>query len=454
VKKIKFFGAAGEVTGSAFMLSDDILNQDILVDLGMFQGPGDLEDWNYKRLQFNPQTLTGVILTHAHLDHCGRIPLLTKGGYTGPIYMTRATRALMEIVLLDSAKINRLNKEHEPLYTDDHVGQVLAQVEIHEYGEKFMVGKYQATFHDAGHILGSAFVELVDPVAEDGIKKIIFSGDLGNSPEDIVKPTEIIHSADIVVMESTYGNKLHEKENKMEILRHEINEIEKNQGVLLIPSFSIDRTQMILHIIDHLKKNKQVKSETPVFLDSPMAIRVTNVYEHYRNLYGQEMAAHAKMDDPFVFPGLTISNRTEDSHRAGDTPPPKVIIAGNGMMEGGRILQHAAKYLPKTTTRLLIVGYQAEETRGRAIQEGAKSINIDRQDIMINATISEAHSMSAHADQNQLMAWLKNINGVKQVYLVHGEDDARAELKQKIQTDLGVSGVFTPGMDEELSLQE
>lgn len=420
MNKIKFLGAAGTVTGSSYQLDE------LLIDLGMFQGGHELNKLNLMRPEIETEKLKGVILTHAHLDHCGRLPWLIKMGYKGPIYMTAATSELMEIALLDAAKINDED--------DNYVVEIMKLAKIIEYGQKFSVGSFECTLCDAGHILGSASV-----LVEKESKKIIFSGDLGNSPEDLLRPTQIFDSADVIVMESTYGDREHAKENPIQILQEEINAIENNGGTLLIPAFAIERSQEILHNIDHLKKDKKIKDDTMVFLDSPMATKATRVYRKYKQLYSPELTKHVQNDDPFDFPGLIVTEKAHESANISKFIGPKVIIAGSGMMTGGRVVNHAAELLPNSQNRLLIVGYQAIGTMGRKILDG---------EIAVKAHVRKSSGMSAHADQPKLISWLKNISGVKKIFLTHGEDSVRKIFAQKI----GDIDVFLPNLNTEENL--
>lgn len=431
------------VTGSSFVFTSQA-NAQILIDLGMFQGPEEISKYNREPLKLDVSRLSGVIITHAHLDHCGRLPLLAKHNFSGPTYMTPATRELVELVLTDSAKIASYDESQEPLYTQNDVDAVLQHVTIVAYGKEFEISGVQAVFRDAGHILGSASVELLDAG-----KHIVFSGDLGNSPEPLMKPTETIARADVVVMESTYGDRLHPKEDSKQLLQHEINEIETNSGTLLIPTFSLERTQVLLHMLDHLKKENRIRSDTAVFLDGPMGIAATEIYRTFQKLYNQELAHHVLRDDPFDFPGLIITDTPKQSKKIKRHNGPKVIIAGSGMMTGGRIMAHAIDYLPQQTTRLLIVGYQGEGTLGRKIQEGAQSVEIFGKKVSVQATISEIGGLSAHADQSQLMSWLKAIDGVQTVFLIHGEDGSRHVLGEKITTETNIGHIVLPRLHEE-----
>lgn len=426
MKSITFLGAAGEVTGSSYLVTAED-DTKILVDFGMFQGPKEIVDLNYLPLDFKPSDISGVFLTHAHLDHCGRLPLLVFGGYFGKIYMTAPTAALVEVILTDAAKVAKENLTRPPLFGPDEVQKILEMIEIVAYDKEFSLGTLRSTFRDAGHILGSSSIEIWDTIDK---KRIVFSGDLGNTPEDIVRPTRFIDEADIVVMESTYGDKNHPKEDPKQILQEEINAIEANGGVLLIPAFSLERTQELLHKIHHLKKEGLVRSDTPVFMDSPMAIHATVIFRDFRTFYNEELSAHT--DDPFSFEGLVVTEEARDSKEIIRAMSPKVIIAGSGMLSGGRILHHAVNYLARENTRLLFVGYQAEETLGRQILHGAKSVWINESHVQIHAHIREIASLSSHADQQKLLAWVGHIKHVRKLFLIHGENEQRKVLAEKI----------------------
>ncbi|MBX4206133.1 MBL fold metallo-hydrolase, partial [Candidatus Microgenomates bacterium] len=283
-------------------------------------------------------------------------------------------------------------------------------------------------------------------------KKIVFSGDLGNTPEPIEQPTEFIDSSDFVVMESTYGGRTHSTENALEVLQKEINTVENFNSALLIPAFSLERTQTLLHMIDHLKKEGKVKNETTVYLDSPMAIKATYIYTQFPNYYSKELSEHTNHDDPFDFPGLVSIDSAKESNSIEQTRGTKVIIAGSGMMSGGRILSHAAKLLPIPTTRLLFVGFQAEGTIGRQILEGAKVVSIYGSKVTVNVKLRELTSISAHADEPKLLNWLSKIKNVQTVFLTHGEDEARKLILPKIQNNLHISNVYLPKLHEEVKL--
>ena len=429
MSNLTFFGASGIVTGSCFLLQQD--SDSFLIDLGMYQESSDIQSENTKPLPFDPTSLNCVFITHAHLDHCGRLPLLAKAGYRGPIYMTPATKDIVEISLDDSARLAERKEEEDgipALYTSDDVLKVLDLIQTVEYDTPFTHGSANIVFKDAGHILGSAIVEITDKIG----KKTVFSGDLGNFPEDIIKPTEFISDASTVVIESTYGGETHKHEDVYEILQHEINEISNTNGVLLIPAFSIQRTQELIHRIGHLLKDKKISADIPIYVDSPMAIKVTEVFKKYTNLYNSHTASD---ETPFEFDTLILTEEAHQSKEILKVDGPKVVIAGSGMMSGGRIQYHLKNYISSYNTRILIVGYQAENTLGRQIETGVKRITLFEEDIPIHATITKIESMSSHADHPKLMKWLHTIKGLENVCIVHGEDDRRQALADAIKND-------------------
>ena len=444
---LKFLGASSDiVTGSSYLLNTK--SGGLLIDMGMFQGDEELDKLNAKPLTFDPKEVHSVLLTHAHLDHVGRLAMLVKHGFKGKIYMTPATRALAEVVMLDAAKIALNNSEEKPiLYGEEDVFNTMSLIKVIDYHQNFEVDGLKIHFRDAGHILGSASIMI------EGDKKLVFSGDLGNSPDDIVRPTEFFEQADLVVMESTYGDKNHPEDNPDLTIQREINAIEESGSTLLIPSFSIERTQVLLHKINHMKADGLIKRETKVYLDGPMGIKATDIYKAFPDLYNQEMTQHYESGLPFDFPGLHIVEQAKDSKRVKKDNGPKVIIAGSGMMSGGRIMSHAIDFLPDSRNRLLIVGFQAEGTAGRHITEGAKVIKIFDKTVRVNASVTELYSMSAHADQKALMKWLREIKGVQKVFLTHGEKVQRDTLAEKIKNELGLAAVEKPILDQVFNLK-
>lgn len=443
-------GASGTVTGSSYIVTSES-GQSIMIDMGMFQGTPEIEQLNYVPYEYDCNNLVGAVLTHAHLDHCGRLPLLLSKGFTGNIWMTLATRDLAELALLDSAKIAERDKKRF-LYDTKQVETTISSFKSINYDNPFQLGNFTITLRDAGHILGSASVEITDNTRDSNLKKIVFSGDLGNIPDDLLQTTEYIDSADVVIMESTYGDRLHPRAEPKDTFITEIQTIEKTGGTLLIPAFSLDRTQEILHLLKHLKEDHKIREQTPIFLDSPMGIKATEIYLKYPQLFNSHIQSDFQIGNPFDFPGLEVISTHDESEAIHKRVGPKVIIAGSGMMNGGRIVRHAAYYLPILTTRLLIVGYQAEDTLGRELKMGAQKVTIEQFPVQVKATIQSIETMSSHADQRMLITWVNQIKGVKRVYITHGEDASRTALSQKIKEELHISDIVMPGINQEFDL--
>lgn len=451
MRHLESFGAAGgEVTGSCHVVTDNN-NRKVLVDFGMFQGADEHNDSNYIPPNFDPREIDSALITHAHLDHTGRLPFLTQDGYRGPIYTTEPTRELARLVLEDAAEIQRMNARRGecPLYSSADVAQVMARMKAVPYDQPFEVGGFTATFRDAGHILGSASVELTEREVTRP-ETLVFSGDLGNDdPYDILRAKRLIDRADVVVMESTYGDREHSAENPEEMLGEEINEIEKRGGTLLIPAFSIERTQRLLYMIRTLKERKQVKPKTKVFLDSPMGYQATTVFERYKDYLQDEVV---EADDPFRFEGLIVTRAKKQSMEIQKIKGPKVIIAGSGMMNGGRIRQHAINYLGRPNTRILFCGFQSPGSLGELIQSGAPEVLIDHELIHVNATVSTLGSLSAHAGQGKLKEWISHPDNVRKVILVHGVNSAREALAGEVRQELGIDDVVLPQIGQPIDL--
>lgn len=447
--KIKFMGAAGTVTGSSYILTSGS-GQSILIDLGMFQGR-DVDHFNYQPFDYDCSTLSGVVLTHAHLDHCGRLPILLPKGFTAPIYMTSATADLTELSLLDTAKIAQEDGK-KVLFTKEGAIQTIKRFQSVHSRSPVTIGDFTITMRDAGHILGSAYLEIEDANPDSPIRKIVFSGDLGNSPDDLLPDIERIDSADAVVMESTYGDRLHPTGNPMDVIASEVNAVEETGGTLLIPAFSLQRTQELMHMIMHFKQKGKVRQATPVFMDSPMGNAATITYTRYPEDFNEHVKREFHGSDPFVFPGITVIHKRQGQHLIDTELGVKVIIAGSGMMTGGRIIGHAAKYLPIPSTRLLIVGWQGVGTLGRELLDGNRKVDIDGSEVAVKATITDTQTMSSHADQGQLMGWLRSIKHVKKVFLTHGEDGPRLALAKKITEKTGIADVSMPKLHDEVAL--
>ena len=490
---IQFLGAAGCVTGSQFLVT--IGDRRVLVDCGMFQGSPEETERNRMPFAFDPSSLDAVLLTHAHLDHCGRIPALTKSGFTGPIHATRATVDLADIVLRDSAKLqveftNRWNRRHagkaekaaadteseavatetqvddetlperlrkappegrtelrEPLYDEHDVDRAREQARGCDYGDEVAVTDgVTAVFHDAGHILGSAIIEL--RVADGALARtIVFSGDLGRDDTPIVRdPTPISH-ADYVVVESTYGNREHgPHEAAIEELVTAIGEVSEDEGVLLMPAFAIGRTQEVIWVLDDLVRDGRIP-RVPLYVDSPMASRATQVYHDHPETYDEETGALLRAgDSPLRYPGQQFTDTVEESKAIRHANRPFMVVAASGMLTGGRIMHHLKDFLPDAACTLLFIGYQGEGTLGRHLQDGGRTARIDGQELEVRCRVRSVSGFSAHADQHELEAWLGHFGRVgssgdgrpKGVFIVHGDPDAAEAFATRIRGGLGM----------------
>ncbi|HLD60620.1 MAG TPA: MBL fold metallo-hydrolase, partial [Patescibacteria group bacterium] len=472
--------AAHEVTGSCSLVETEGMK--ILVDCGMFQGSDFNEGKNLDPLPFDPKELKAVLVTHAHLDHVGRLPLLTKGGYTGHFYATAPTIELAELIMEDALSVMEYDnrKFGRPiLYSHEDIAGVVDQFKAVEYGEPMRIArdpllvspsaeeeKHQPspsqrrgqgeissvaiTFHDAGHIFGSAFIA----IEGDG-KKVVFSGDMGNVEVPILRDTEMLpDNVDVVVCESTYGDRIHEStQERQEIIEEHDIEAIKRGGVLMIPSFSLERTQELIYELNDLIDRKHRLPRVPIFLDSPLAIGALRVYRKYHDYYdGEAHELYKNGDDLFQFPGLTMCETREESKKINMIPGPKIIIAGAGMMNGGRILHHALRYLSDERSTLLIVGYQAQGTLGRKILNGESPVNVMGERVQVRCHVKAIGALSAHGDQNKLLDWLGGGKTVpKKVYLNHGEPEASEALAKRLTNDLGIKAtVVNAGLKVEV----
>ena len=449
--KITFHGGAQWVTGANYLLDAD--RAKILVDCGLFQGKKYAEDLNYQPFKYDPANIDFVLITHSHIDHIGRLPKLYKDGFRGKIYATVATKDLMAVALPDN--LGRISEEakqenHEPLFSGDDLKGLLTLVEGVDYDEEINLGEISFIFHDAGHVLGSAIVEI-----DWAGKKLFFSGDLGNPPTPLLRPVEFIGAADYLVVESAYGDRVHEelprrRQRLIEVIKSAVN----RGGVLMIPTFALERTQELLFELNALFNNKEIP-QVPVFIDSPLAIKLTEVYRRHSEYFNQEaMYLIESGDDIFKFPGLKLTNTIEESKAINDVPPPKIIIAGSGMSHGGRILHHEIRYLSDPKSSILFVGYQVDGSLGRHIQRGDKEVTILGQKVPVNCHIENIPGYSAHADQRGLFQWVKEAgrgNKLRQVFVVQGEESPARTLANLIQESLGVEAIV-PAPDESFDL--
>lgn len=436
--KITFYGGAKTVTGANYLL--ETKEGKILVDCGLNQGSSFSERHNWDDFPYDPLEITGVLITHAHIDHTGRLPKLIKDGFKGKVYSTPPTRDFAKELLLDSEHILLQEAERfkmPPLYGVREVEELMARWEGTAYHQQISIGPFKITFYNAGHILGSSFI-----LVEAEGKKIIFSGDLGNSPAPIIGAREsFTEPADYCLLESTYGNRFHEDlAVRKEIVEDLIEDTVKAGGTLLIPAFAMERTQELLFELNELAENGRIP-RVPIFIDSPLAIKLTEVYKKFPEYFDEETQKLIKRGDSiFSFPGLQMTLTTEASKAINDVPPPKVIIAGSGMSHGGRILHHERRYLADPKSTLLIIGYQANGSLGRQILDGAKSVKLFGETVPVRCRIKAIGGYSAHADQLQLLEWLRPMRlDLRKVFVVQGEEEAAAALSQKIRDELAIA---------------
>jgi metallo-beta-lactamase family protein len=419
----------------------------VLLDCGLFQGVKDLRERNWRPPPFSPPEIDAVVLSHAHLDHSGALPLLVRRGFRGPIFCTPATASLLELLLLDSAHIqeqdaaraNRLGYSRHrpalPLYTVDDARSALRQVAAHGYGARFDVtAGFSATLRRAGHILGSATAEL--EIEGSRRLRVVYSGDLGRWGRPILRDPERVQRAEVLLVESTYGDRLHAADAAAELARV-VNETAERRGALLIPAFAVGRTQELIWTLRQLEDAGRIPT-LPVFVDSPMAIDATDIYCRHPEDHDLEMAL--LMDEkrcPLCCKQYHLVREAEASKRLNAFRGPLVIVSASGMATGGRILHHLAHRLPDTRTTVLLVGFQAAGTRGRALQAGAASVRIHGRDVPVRARVESLDGLSAHADRAELLRWLRGFESPPdQVYVVHGEAAAAAALTAAISEEL------------------
>ncbi len=444
-------GGAGHVTGANFLL--DTGGARLLLECGLAQGGTYALEANYAPFKYDPAKVDTLFVTHAHADHIGRIPKLVKDGFGGVIYSTPATRDLAEIMFADALKI--LSQEarglaREPLYSQADINAALALWTTREYHEQFNVkDDVSVKFLDAGHILGSAMVELSREK-----KKFIFTGDLGNSPAPLLPNTEEVVDADYMVMESVYGDRNHEgRSERAAILKKVILEAHKRGGTLLIPAFAMQRTQILIYEINKLVEAGEVP-ELPVFLDSPLASKVTEVYKRYTELFNKRVQGEIQAgDDIFAFPKFTIVHEAKESERILKAPNPKIIISASGMSVGGRILMHERQMLGDKKNILLFVGYQGVGTLGRRIQDGAGRVDINDRSVRVRALRRTIRGFSAHKDLDNLVDFVSHTaEKNKKTFVVMGEPRSSLFLVQRLREFLNVDAV-APEQDESVELE-
>ncbi len=434
---IRSYGAATTVTGSCHLI--EVGGARVLVDCGAFQGSRALFDLNRRPFGFEPRDIDAVLLTHAHLDHSGRLPTLVRRGFRGRIHALPATRELCRHLLLDAAKIQREDAERdrrrgrepdEATFDEDDVATTLERMDALAYGHSVTVAGLRVTPHRAGHIPGSAFFEI-----EAGGERLVFSGDLGNARKDVLPDPEPCPVADTVVMESTYGDRDHRSydDTVAEFVRVMRDAAERG-GKVLIPSFALERTQEVLYLLARAEERHQIPA-LPVYVDSPLATRIDEVYDTFPEELSDELRlTRAQGRDPFLTKRLRYTRSVEESREIGRSGRAAIVIAGSGMLSGGRILHHLRAHLDEPGTTVAIVGYQPSGGLGRELVEGARTVRVMGREVQVRAGVVTIGGLSAHAGRTELLEWVASAGAGAHVRLVHGEPDALESLRDAIET--------------------
>ncbi len=462
---LKFCGGARTVTGSSFLL--EASGKKILIDCGLFQGNKRLRERNLRDYHYDPAQLDYILLTHAHIDHSGMVPRLIKDGFTGKILATRATVDLCGIMLPDSAHIqemetewvNRKNRRAgrpvvEPLYSVADAYAALDYLQGVDYYETISLSpQISLKFYDAGHILGSAVIEL-SVIEGQNLQKIVFSGDLGKSDQPIIRDPDVVEEADWLVLEGTYGTRLHEQEEeKLDILAGVINRTLARGGNIVVPSFAVGRTQEILYYLNLLIREGRV-ARLPIYIDSPLAISATEIFSRHPECFDLRMRQLLYSgQDPFNFPEVIYTRTAQESQAINNLPGGALIISASGMAEAGRIKHHLKHNLWRKESTILFIGYQAEGTLGRQIRDGAKKVTIFGEEIVVRADVVSIDGFSAHADRGELLKWVSRfLRKPKQVILVHGEQEVLTSFARDIGSEFGLP-VYIPEYLETLELR-
>jgi len=441
--RLTFCSGAETVTGADFLFEGPLDQSGrpllrILVDCGLVQGEKLATEANWEPFAYDPKEIDYLFITHAHIDHIGRIPKLVYDGFAGKIFATPPTCALARPMLEDTGAIlsHNVDQHLDQIFAPDIINQSVSGWIGIEYEKPFeLVPGVTVTFHNSGHILGSAFIEF-----KIGETKIVFSGDLGNSPSPILPDTTPLKDADYLLVESVYGDRNHEaRDKRQDMLKDVILENYKKAGTLIIPTFSLERTQEVLFEMNEMIEHKLIP-KMPVYLDSPLAIAITHIYRDFAGYFNKEIQGDmARHDDPFIFPGLVETLESQDSKRILKMPDPKVIIAGSGMSSGGRVIHHEHNYLSDPNNTLLLIGYQAVGTLGRQLEDGAKQVTLDRTTITVRASIKKISGYSGHKDSDALVAFVgDSADTLKKVYTVMGEPKSTLFLAQRIRNELGL----------------
>jgi len=457
--RITFLGAAGTVTGSKYLLEAD--GARVLIDCGLFQGPKELRELNWKPLPIAPSKIHALVLTHAHIDHTGYLPRLVCDGYAGPVYATPATEALTELLLLDAAKnqqgdasyANRKGfSKHRPalpLFDVEHVKPTMKRFRTVQRGEWFSAKKpIWARYHDTGHLLGSSMIEV--EIRGPGAMRLLFSGDVGRYGAPLYHDPERPPACDYLVCESTYGDRDHPAGSALDHLAAVVQAAVKRGGVLLVASFAVGRAQQLIYLLEVLMRRGRIPP-LPIYLDSPMAVSGMTIYQYYAGEHDLTDGLAGTEDDPYQFDHLHLSRTTDESKQINSVGGPAVIIASSGMMIGGRILHHLKRRLPDERNTILLGGFMAEGTRGRILRDGARSLRIHGQDIPVRAAVVELSSLSGHADRSELVRWLADVEAPRKTFITHGEPHSARALADTLTQTKGWTTIV-PALGESFEL--